>query len=1610
MGGSAATLTKPSERGLRTRSASSSNDLRAAGQPSAGALGYGFGRPALTLGGAVQRKVAVGRPGDPYEREADAASDRIQRGDSVGNVSTVSRSAFQPLVQRQSPLTDDTREDEAPSEIVQACGSNSCDCSPAERAAKESGTPVDDSGAETEIAQLHADPQHQESATKGDVSVADVLQECASGGCEAKLATDDRQPDRLVQGSRAEGGTAPGMSAVTGALGAPAGGGQPLEAGVRAPIERGIGVDLGDVRVHEGATATRANKALGARAFTNGRDIWLASGESSSDLGLIAHESTHVVQQGGAGSIAPAQGAGIVQRSCDEQEPAGRGDQAAGAETAAPVAGCRQMNDPAEQPPEGTEEPQEAETPAGAQANAGAPVDHRQANAPPVDQGAPAPERGIAEGAARTAEAPQGPCEVREAAAHTGDASSSPGPRIAGQAPAGASSTGGSVAAPQPATSSQTSTPPRPPGVQPSPAPGATDGSSPAGGAGGAGTEATPTGPGTTSRPVGASGGGQNAFLEEAIASARLAPDPAGSGEAASPVLAAERDQLLSGSDEALAAFDDTSASISAVSEAVTYRATGQPIAGAVTKASEMASTFLADGGAQVASFMDEARQRIDALRDGNEVRKDAVLADVDRQRTTTRSVAAAIRADVRGRAAVATARIESRHARILATIEARAERARSRLGPMHDEKQRAILRAGVAASSRLDGAYRTGYDQVKAVGTDKGSAAVRRAGRHSNAYLTAEGQSPEIVRRVTGPEKDGFWDGYLTYNRYKARAEAATEVGKQYSEGFEKEATKQADKLLCGKARDAEILGAMVGGGTRTLGCARDNGIDSIERQRRQAVELAESSHRTALRTIRQSLAATLAQLGAREASQLALLNDWGVRQSLALERDAERARSAVIQGTSDAAANLIEYLSSFRAQVEAASAPRPETLSGQLTAERRRFADALARAEAATANRSKAPRPASRPASTRRRRRSSRWRTSAWTSLASWETDSAEASEISSRRPGGIRPAEAAYVERITGDLANSTQILEAVVTGVKRPPRSGQRERRGPVRRGRPKTGEGFQQSLDRDFDQKVCSAAEKAAADVQPWWKTALKILLIIVIIVVVAFVIGPAVIGAVGAAATSLAGSLGAGAALAGTIGAWVGPIVGGAIVGALAGAATQVGSNAIYGKPLTEGLRGAIIAGAVGGALGGLGGQLGQVLVGRIASTAFSRIAVQYGTEAVFDVVGNVVGDLAAGNPITFESVAMAFAIGTAAKLGVAGVGRVATTRAEVTAPGAAEPTTFGERVASGRVGRAAESLHNLQKGSMAFGERVGARAGSFGPRGMTAAATTEALAGARARIEAGEAFPTRPRVVGEPEPAASGGTTGSTKAIPAGEEPVAGRPRIGHRRGWCRRAYVQASRRRVNAARSSPNGRGARVRSTFGSRRCCAAGGPGPYDDGGGGRRSQDRHWASARRRPHHACEAGVRCGSRIDHHATHADRRRRARNGVPEGRRACRGRGLQRRLPGGHPALATSEAGTDGTRPEGPACQAHGASGADREGGGGGRERLHEPRGCDPGKRRDRRHAPGARGRPPGAWPRDRRSHEGLSSIDRGGRPGPDSHRQPRRPHRQDAGGDVR
>jgi Domain of unknown function (DUF4157) len=81
--------------------------------------------------------------------------------------------------------------------------------------------------------------------------------------------------------------------------------GQPMDPGTRSLFESSFGHDFSQVRVHTDANASESARTITARAYTVGRNMVFGSRQYAPDTAsgrrLIAHELTHVIQQGSVG-------------------------------------------------------------------------------------------------------------------------------------------------------------------------------------------------------------------------------------------------------------------------------------------------------------------------------------------------------------------------------------------------------------------------------------------------------------------------------------------------------------------------------------------------------------------------------------------------------------------------------------------------------------------------------------------------------------------------------------------------------------------------------------------------------------------------------------------------------------------------------------------------------------------------------------------------------------------------------------------------------------------------------------------------------------------------------------------------------------------------------------------------------------------------------------------------------------------------------------------------------------------------------------------------------------------------------------------------------------
>jgi hypothetical protein len=202
--------------------------------------------------GSVQTKLTVGEVDDPHEREADRVAEAVPQQAQSHSASPVLRQFVM----------------------------------------KHSLTPA--GSAQPQIAREEDKPEPDEAENQNAKPEQETKQTA-----EEDQHPETNKPAARIQRKEATGADNTGTEADTERRIASPTGGQPLPEGLQSQMESSLGADFSQVRVHDNAQDQADAGRLNAKAFTHGEHIWLGAGESTSDRKLMAHELTHVVQQGG---------------------------------------------------------------------------------------------------------------------------------------------------------------------------------------------------------------------------------------------------------------------------------------------------------------------------------------------------------------------------------------------------------------------------------------------------------------------------------------------------------------------------------------------------------------------------------------------------------------------------------------------------------------------------------------------------------------------------------------------------------------------------------------------------------------------------------------------------------------------------------------------------------------------------------------------------------------------------------------------------------------------------------------------------------------------------------------------------------------------------------------------------------------------------------------------------------------------------------------------------------------------------------------------------------------------------------------------------------------
>jgi hypothetical protein len=287
---------------------------RPASSPGKGKESYYAAGPVPGLAKPVQTKIATGSAGGKYEREADRVADTVMR---MPEKSTCPECPEKEEVQAQSmagqitPLVQRQTEPEEEEDMaVQKLGDET----------EEEEKEVPESVQGMAIQRMEDEEEEENPEPVGGVQGKFIQRR--------EVEPEEEKEDEPVNlQAKAHTGPTPGVSAAS-AIRSLKGGGRPLSPSVRGYFEPRFGVDFSRVRVHTGPEAGETAEAINAKAFTTGKDVVFGAGQFAPGTArgnhLLAHELTHVVQQGAAS------GSEHVQRDANDFRVRGRYSPSAG--------------------------------------------------------------------------------------------------------------------------------------------------------------------------------------------------------------------------------------------------------------------------------------------------------------------------------------------------------------------------------------------------------------------------------------------------------------------------------------------------------------------------------------------------------------------------------------------------------------------------------------------------------------------------------------------------------------------------------------------------------------------------------------------------------------------------------------------------------------------------------------------------------------------------------------------------------------------------------------------------------------------------------------------------------------------------------------------------------------------------------------------------------------------------------------------------------------------------------------------------------------------------------------------------------------------------------
>jgi len=214
-----------------------------------------FNKGSSTFFPSIQKKIAVGKPNDAFEVEADSVADKV--------------------VNTTEPNTSIQKKGEGEEEIQQK--PLAATISPFVQRMESS----EEEAVQTKSEAIQKMEEEESVQAKEEESVQAMEEEEVQTKSNTKITAATPTVDKNLKSSK--------------------GSGNQMEKSTKKTMEYGFGYNFENVSIHTDSTAIQMNKELGAHAFTHGNDIYFNKDKykpaTKEGKHLLAHELTHTIQQ-----------------------------------------------------------------------------------------------------------------------------------------------------------------------------------------------------------------------------------------------------------------------------------------------------------------------------------------------------------------------------------------------------------------------------------------------------------------------------------------------------------------------------------------------------------------------------------------------------------------------------------------------------------------------------------------------------------------------------------------------------------------------------------------------------------------------------------------------------------------------------------------------------------------------------------------------------------------------------------------------------------------------------------------------------------------------------------------------------------------------------------------------------------------------------------------------------------------------------------------------------------------------------------------------------------------------------------------------------------------